>query len=85
MGMTPTISVSEATWHRFVKLADVTDRPMSQLLEEAADALERRVFFDQLSARYDTLRADVTTWSEIEAERAVESGGSSDAPPLSCG
>jgi hypothetical protein len=80
--MTPTIRVSEATWHRFVKLADVTGRPMSQLLDEAVDALERRAFFDQLSARYDTLRADVTTWSEIEAERTVESGALSDAPPV---
>jgi cyclopropane-fatty-acyl-phospholipid synthase len=39
-----------------------------------AGALERRVFFDQLSARYETLRADPDAWSEIEAERAVESG-----------
>jgi hypothetical protein len=47
---------------------------MSQLVDEAADALERRVFFDQLSTRYEVLRADPDTWSEIEAERALESG-----------
>jgi hypothetical protein len=47
---------------------------MSQLVEEAADALERRVFFDQLSARYGALRADPEAWSEIEAERTLESG-----------
>jgi hypothetical protein len=47
---------------------------MSQLVDEAADALERRVFFDQLSAGYDVLRADPDAWSEIEAERNVESG-----------
>jgi hypothetical protein len=47
---------------------------MSQLVDEAADALERRVFFDQLSARYEVLRADPDAWSEIQAERNVESG-----------
>jgi hypothetical protein len=47
---------------------------MTQLLDEAADALERRMFFDQLSARYETLRADPGAWGEIEAERAVEHG-----------
>jgi hypothetical protein len=47
---------------------------MSQLVDEAADALERRVFFDQLSARYEALHADPAAWSEIEAERTVEGG-----------
>jgi predicted transcriptional regulator len=69
-----TIRVSEGTRDRFAKLADVTGRPMTRLLDEAADALERRVFFDQFSERYGELRADPTVWGEIEAERAVESG-----------
>lgn len=65
--------VSEQTRRRFARLADATGRPMTQLLDEAVDALERRVFFDELSARYDELRADPGAWAEIEAERAVES------------
>lgn len=47
---------------------------MSQLVDDAVDALERRVFFDQLSSRYEALRADPEAWSEIEAERTAESG-----------
>jgi len=73
--MSTTIRVSEATRDRFARLADRTGRPMTQLLDEAADALERRVFFDQFSSRYDALRADPRAWAEIEVERAVESGG----------
>jgi predicted transcriptional regulator len=69
-----TIRVSEETRDRFARLADVTGRPMTQLLDEAADALERRVFFDQFAARYEELRADSDAWGEIETERAVESG-----------
>jgi predicted transcriptional regulator len=72
--MSTTIRVSQPTRDRFARLAHATGRPMSQLVDEAADALERRVFFDQLSARYEDLRADPAAWSEIEAERTAESG-----------
>ena len=69
--MSTTIRVSEDTRDRFARLADATGRPMTQLLEEAADALERRVFFDQLRARYGELRADASEWAVLQAERAV--------------
>jgi hypothetical protein len=72
--MSTTIRVSERTRDRFAKLADETGRPMTQLLDEAADALERRVFFDRFSARYETLRTDPHAWAQIEAERALENG-----------
>ena len=72
--MSTTIRVSEPTRDRFARLAEATGRPMSQLVDEAADALERRVFFDQLSSRYEALRSDPDAWSEIEAERTAESG-----------
>ena len=66
--------MSEPTRDRFARLAQATGRTMSQLVDEAADALERRVFFDQMAARYESLHADAATWREIEAERTVESG-----------
>ena len=77
--MSTTIRVSEPTRDRFARIARATGRPMSQLLDEAADALERRVFFDQLAAGYETLRADGDAWGEIEAERALESGALRDS------
>lgn len=76
--MGTTIRVSEQTRDRFAKLADETGRPMTQLLDEAADALERRVFFQWFSGRYETLRADPCAWEEIEAERGLESGARRD-------
>ncbi|HSZ13765.1 MAG TPA: hypothetical protein VK790_06995 [Solirubrobacteraceae bacterium] len=72
--MSTTIRVSQPTHDRFAKLAQATGRPMGQLVDEAADALERRVFFDQISSRYEALRADPGAWSQIEDERAVEAG-----------
>jgi predicted transcriptional regulator len=63
--MSTTIRVSERTRDRFAKLASATGRPMTQLLDEAVDALERRVFFDQLAVGYDALRADADAWSKV--------------------
>ncbi len=76
--MSTTIRVSENTRDRFSKLASETGRPMTQLLDEAADALERRLFFDQLDARYDELRTDPDARAEIEAERSLEDGALND-------
>jgi len=46
---------------------------MTELLDEAADALERRLFFRHFSARYAELRDDANAWEEIESERLTES------------
>ncbi len=70
--MSTTIRVSEQTRLRFATLSGTTGRPMTQLLDEAVDALERRLFFDQLSSRYDELRGDPDAWAEIETERNIE-------------
>jgi predicted transcriptional regulator len=75
-----TIRVSERTRDRLARLAEATGRPMSQLLDEAADLLERRVFFEELGARYGELRKDRGTWEEIQAERRAQRG-SGFAPP----
>ena len=72
--MSTTIRVSQVTRDRFAKLARATGRPMSALLDEAAEALERRMFFDELTDQYERLRDDPRTWKEIEAERKVEGG-----------
>ena len=72
--MSTTIRVSEPTRDRFASIAKATGRPMSQLLDEAADALERRMFFDRLSAGYDRLRQSPDAWAEVQAERNAERG-----------
>jgi hypothetical protein len=51
---------------------------MTQLLDEAVDALERRLFFDQFNTRFGELQRDATVWAEIEAERALEHGAAGD-------
>lgn len=76
--MSTTIRVSESTRDRFSKLASETGRPMTQLLDEAADALERRLFFDRLDARFNELRSDSDAWAQIESERAQENGAIGD-------
>ncbi len=53
---------------------------MTELLDDAADALERRLFFDRLTQRYEELRSDPEAWDEIEGERATEDSAISDCP-----
>jgi predicted DNA-binding protein len=76
--MSTTLRVSAATRDRFARLADSTGRPMTQLLDEAVEALERRLYFEQFTVRYDELRDDKSAWDEIAAERAGESGAVAD-------
>ena len=76
--MSTTIRVSEATRNRFAELAKATGRPMTDLLDEAVDALERRVFFDRFAARYAGLPPKFDHWGEIGAERGEEASSLSD-------
>lgn len=77
--MSTTIRVSEATRDRLAALARAAHRPMSEVVDSALDALERRVFFEQVNTRYRELRGDPARWAEIEAERAVEEAPIRDA------
>ncbi len=72
--MSTTIRVSEETRDRLASLATSTGRPMTRVLDDAVEALERKVFFEQLNRRYQDLRDDPATWFAIEEERRVEEG-----------
>lgn len=76
--MSTTIRVPNRTRDRLAALAATTGRPMTAVVDDALDALERRVFFESVNARYAELRADESGWSEIEAERAAEEGAVQD-------
>lgn len=51
---------------------------MTKVVDDAVDALERRVFFDRYNQRYGELRDDSDQWAEIEAERGIEEGAAGD-------
>lgn len=76
--MSTTIRVSEETRDRLASLATTTGQPMTRVLDDAVEALERKVFFDRLNRRYHELRDDSSSWSEIEQERALEEGALGD-------
>jgi hypothetical protein len=42
---------------------------MVNLLEDAADDLERQIFFKEFSERYAQLREDPDVWAEFEEKR----------------
>lgn len=76
--MSTTIRVSEETRDRLASLANATGRPMTRVLDDAVEALERKIFFDTFNRRYQELRDDGAAWSEIEQERRVEEGALGD-------
>lgn len=52
---------------------------MTRVLDDAVEALERKLFFDTFNRRYQELRDDSVAWSEIEQERRVEEGALRDS------
>lgn len=78
--MSTTIRVPNRTRDRLAALAAATGRPMTVVVDDALDALERRVFFESLNNRYAELRADDAAWEAVEAERAAEEGALRDTP-----
>lgn len=76
--MSTTIRVPRHTRDRLAALAAATGRPMTAVVNDALDALERRVFFEALNQRYAELRQDDGAWSEVERERAAEEGAVGD-------
>ena len=78
LGVSTTIRVSEQTRDRLAALSESTGLPMTKVVDDAVDALERRVFFDRLNDRYRQLRDDPELSAEIDAERVVEEGGVGD-------
>lgn len=76
--MSTTIRVSEETRDRLSSLADATGRPMTRVLDDAVEALERKLFFETFNQRYQELRDDPEMWAEIERERRMEEGAVGD-------
>ncbi len=79
--MSTTIRVSEATRDRLAALAAAMQRPMTAVVDEALDELERRRFFDAFNERWSKLRKDSTAWPEIERERLAEEAALRDGGP----
>lgn len=76
--MSTTIRVSEQTRDRLASLASSTGQPMTRVLDDAVEALERKVFFETFNRRYQELRDDPAAWAEIEQERGIEEGALED-------
>lgn len=51
---------------------------MTQLLEEAADSLERDLFFTGFERGFEALRDDEAAWFEMSEERRAEESSLSD-------
>lgn len=72
--MTTTIRVSRETRDRIALLAATTNKRMNVVLDEAVQAYERTVFWEELRDGYERLAADADGAAEVETERRREAG-----------
>jgi len=76
--MSTTIRVSDITKRRVSAIATATGRRLTDVVDEAVEAFERRVFFDAFNSRFQELRSDEESWREIMEERQEEDGALGD-------
>ena len=76
--MSTTIRVNESTRDRLSALATASNQPMTMVVDEALEALERQRFFESFNDGYRRLRDDPETWAAIEDERDVEAASLAD-------
>ncbi|CAN5741685.1 hypothetical protein BH24ACT4_BH24ACT4_04810 [soil metagenome] len=72
--MSTTIRVSESTHQRVARIAAETERPMTLVLDDALDALERRDFFASFNQAWERIRGDEAGAAEVDAERVEWDG-----------
>ena len=60
-------------------MAKAMGRPMTDVVDEALEALERRAFFASFNERYHELRRDKAAWRAVEDERTSEANAVGDA------
>ena len=78
MDVSTTIRVTDEARERIARLAAEDDRPMTAIVDDALDALERRRFFERFNHRYAELADDATQWAAITEERTLEAGALDD-------
>jgi len=64
-----TFDISEQSNALLVELTQKTGRSPSDVIEQALVAYRRQVFFEEMNAGYEALRADASAWAEHESER----------------
>jgi len=67
---TQTVRIHSQTHAKLRELARQSGESMTDLLEKAVSAYQRRVFLEQLNRDFAALRADPNSWREELAERA---------------
>lgn len=63
-----TIRVDRATHGRIQRLHELTGKPMTEVVRDALDALDRVRFATQVGRELDTLRADPAQWADYLAD-----------------
>ncbi len=69
--MSTTLRVSDELHDKIAQLARARGQRMQDIIDQAVDAWERALFWEEFNASVERLRADPDAWAEYQAERAV--------------
>ena len=73
---TTTIRVDQETHRRLIAISRASNRPLIDVLRDAADALERARFATLVASQLDAMRRDAEDWAHYtaDADLAVRDG-----------
>jgi predicted transcriptional regulator len=73
---TTTIRVDQDTHRRFVAISRASNRPLVEVLRDAAESLERARFAAEVSAQLDALRQRPDEWANytMDADLSLRDG-----------
>jgi hypothetical protein len=66
-----TVRIDPDAHAALLEIARAKHLTFTQVLTQAAEALRREVFFNQMAAGYVAMRLDEKAWAEEQAERAL--------------
>jgi predicted transcriptional regulator len=71
MSTSTTLRVSSELHDRIAQLAKSRGQRMQDIIDQAIDAWERALFWDEFDASWERIRNDPEQWAEVQAERAI--------------
>jgi predicted transcriptional regulator len=71
MSASTTLRVSTELHDRIAHLAKARGQRMQDVIDQAIDAWERALFWQEFESSWERIRSDPEQWAQVQAERAV--------------
>jgi predicted transcriptional regulator len=69
--MSTTLRVSDELHDKIAQLAKARGQRMQDIIDQAIDAWERALFWDEFNSSWEQVHNDPERWAQVQADRAV--------------